>query len=125
MIVAVVSMVVTTVVTMVVAAIVAVVSAVAPPGLIAMVPSIVATASVALTLFVLAPCRNVAPVVPAILDEIDRPSAGVVLVAMPVPVALIAGRNVQIDRRGNADRVRRRCNQHRGAEDQLRRRDVA
>src|SRR5215813_3206254 len=58
--------------------------------------------------------RDVFVVVPVIFDEVDRAAAGMILAAMFVPVLLMAGRHVQVNRCGcnilrcwrNDDRLR-------------------
>ena len=60
---------------------------------------------VALALFVvvmlpLAPMRRVHVGIPTIGDEVDRPIAGVIFLAMSRPVPFMSGRDVQIQRLG-------------------------
>ena len=74
---------------------------------------------VAVVTIVMSVPRDVFVVVPVIAHEIDRPSACVVFGAMLVPVLLMSGRNMQINRlrryilRGSRDHDRLRENDRR------------
>jgi len=61
---------------------------------------------------VLAPRRNVHIVVPTVLNEINRPAAGVVLMAMFAPMLRMTRRDVQIKGLRDNNGGRRRRNQH-------------
>jgi len=73
---------------------------------IAVIIAVIAVVSVIIPMFVtmfvtmvLTIVGHVTIGVPVMPDEIDRPAAGVVLVAMVAPIALIAWAHMQIDRR--------------------------
>ena len=94
------------------------------PIVFLVLPHFVAEVLLTLALVELA-TRRIHIVIPAVRHEVDRSSAGVVLVTMFSPMPFVAWWHMQVqNRRGSLDNLSRRHGDDGPCHDQLRRRDI-